>query len=128
MYVLSLEKHIKHCWGKAPECGILRRKSTMTEYNYSEIHRLCGWHEEAIKSSVNVGCFYCLKIYPPSKIVEWIDEAPDCPRGPGKTAVCPYCDIDSVLPESELYQLTQEFINDMGSEFFRASREKVTKI
>lgn len=90
----------------------------MKNYNYTKIHRHCGWHEKEIKKSKICGCFSCLKIYSAAEIVEWIDEPEDCPRGAGKTAVCPNCGIDAVLPESNDYKITQSFINDMGKEFF----------
>ena len=90
----------------------------MKNYDYTQIHRHCGWHEDQIKKSKICGCFSCLKIYPANEIVEWIDEPKDCPRGEGKTAICPNCGIDAVLPESSDYEITQDFINDMGKEYF----------
>lgn len=42
-----------------------------------------------------VGCFYCCKVYKPKLIKEWCDSQ--------KTAICPKCAIDSVVPfDSEL--------------------------
>ena len=90
----------------------------MKDYDFTRIHRHCGWHEEEVKNSKVCGCFSCLNIFPSSDIKEWIDEPENCPRGAGKTAVCPVCGIDAVLPESTDYTLNQEFINDMGREFF----------
>ena len=90
----------------------------MSYYNYTKIHSHCGWHYEEVKNSKICGCFCCLKIFSASEIVEWIDEPEDCPRGAGKTAVCPNCGIDTVLPESADYQLCDEFIHAMGKEFF----------
>ena len=90
----------------------------MKNYDYTKIHRHCGWHEEEVKKSKLCGCFSCLKLFPSSEVVEWIEESETCPRGPGKTAVCPNCEIDAVLPESDEYEFSQEFINDMGREFF----------
>ena len=88
------------------------------EYDYTKIHRQCGWHKEAVLNSKYCGCFCCSTIFKSEKIEEWIDEPDDCPRGKGKTAVCPNCGIDSVLPESKDYELTIEFIKDMNKEFF----------
>lgn len=34
-------------------------------------------------------CYYCFKMYPISRIIEWVDR--------GETAICPECGIDSVL-------------------------------
>ena len=63
------------------------------------------WHEKAIKNSKECGCFHCISIFPPSEIEEWIDEPEECPRRPGRTAICPWCGIDAVLLESEHYEL-----------------------
>jgi len=42
----------------------------------------------------------------------------DCPRGSGRTAMCPKCDIDAVLPESEYYEITKVLLNKMNKEWF----------
>ncbi|WP_156110575.1 MULTISPECIES: hypothetical protein [Listeria] len=34
------------------------------------------------------------------------------------TALCPYCMIDSVLPESDILPLSREFLNDMHQQWF----------
>ena len=49
-----------------------------------------------------------------SDIKEWIDDEN------GNTAVCPYCGIDSVIPESidGEYELTQEILQEMNQRFF----------
>ena len=88
------------------------------EYNFKQIHSECGWHEEAIQKSNVCGCFYCLSTFPPSEIEEWVDEPEDCPRGPGRTAICPKCGIDAVLPESEHYKLTEELLEAMNKVWF----------
>jgi NAD-dependent SIR2 family protein deacetylase len=86
--------------------------------DFDKVHDQCGWHEEAILESKKCGCFYCLRIFPPDEIIEWIKESENCPRGPGKTAVCPYCGIDSVLPDIIDYELTKEFLKSMQDKFF----------
>jgi|WetSurMetagenome_2_1015567.scaffolds.fasta_scaffold204417_1 hypothetical protein len=50
-------------------------------------------HRERILASSLVGCFYCLCIYPPAEIYEWVEG--------GCTALCAHCGIDSVLPEMD---------------------------
>ncbi len=86
--------------------------------NLNKIHSACGWHKEAILKSKNCGCFYCLSIFPPNEIVEWITEPKDCPRGPGETAICPKCGIDSVLPDTIEYDLTKGLLAAMKQQFF----------
>ena len=87
-------------------------------YNLKQIHSECGWHESAILKSNKCGCFYCEQIFLTSEIVEWIDEPEDCTRGAGRTALCSKCDIDAVLPESSLYELTPELLAAMHKEWF----------
>ena len=88
------------------------------KFSLKQIHGECGWHEMPIKNSKLRGCFHCLSNFPPSEITEWIDEREDCPRGPGKTAMCPKCDIDAVLPESKNYEITKELLEQMNREWF----------
>ncbi len=78
-------------------------------HSYSRNHR-----SELEKDSV-CGCFYCLRIYSPSEIEEWLDEENGDPRG---TALCPYCGIDSVLGESSGYPITRAFLQKMKEEWF----------
>lgn len=84
----------------------------------NKVHSECGWHEDAILKSKVCGCFYCLSIFTPGEIEEWIEEPEDCPRGPGKTAICPRCGIDSVLPDTIEHEITKEFLEIMQKEFF----------
>jgi hypothetical protein len=86
--------------------------------DFNEIHSKCGWHEKDILESKICGCFYCMSIFPPSEIQEWVEESQDCPRGPGKTALCPKCGIDSVLPDNTGHEITKEFLEIMNKQFF----------
>ena len=86
--------------------------------DFKKVHSKCGWHEKEILASKVCGCFYCLSIFSPDEITEWIEEREDCPRGPGKTAVCPKCDIDSVLPDNTGHEITRDFLEKMQKEYF----------
>jgi hypothetical protein len=86
--------------------------------NYNKLHFECGWHEDSILKSKNCGCFHCVEIYPSTDIVEWMDESETCPRGKGKTAVCPRCGIDSVLPDFTVPGLDIAMLKLMHSEYF----------
>lgn len=77
---------------------------------YESAHKDCGPgnnHKERVLASGKVGCFYCLALFSPAEIKEWTLD--DC-------ALCPYCEIDSVLPESE--HLTSEFLQEMYGYWF----------
>lgn len=49
-------------------------------------------NREEILKSKQCGCFHCLKIFKPEEIKNWIDEE--------KTAICPFCDVDSVIGDN----------------------------
>jgi hypothetical protein len=77
-------------------------------------HKHCTANRDELISSDLCGCFYCLEIFGPGKIVEWIDEI----KSGGKTAVCPFCRIDSVIGSKSGFPITQEFLGAMQSHWF----------
>ncbi len=86
--------------------------------NFKELHLASAWHEKEILESRKCGCFYCLSIFSPNKIEEWIEESKDSKRGLGKTAMCPNCGIDSVLPDSINQKITIELLKTMKEQYF----------
>lgn len=64
-----------------------------------------------LRKAKRCGCFYCLRIFDPSEIEEWIEDKSD-------TALCPYCGIDSIIGESSGYPLTREFLEEMQRYWF----------
>ncbi len=61
------------------------------------------------------GCFFCLSIFPPSEIREWVDEDDN---EVGMTAICPKCGIDSVLGDRSGYPMTDDFLTSMKKLWF----------
>ena len=80
-------------------------------HDHSSDHRL------EVSSSTRCACFYCLAIFSPTEIVEWIDEDA---AGVGRTAACPKCSVDSVLGDRSGFQLTEEFLQNMHAYWFGA--------
>lgn len=80
------------------------------ENQYKEAHRFSSYHRIELEKDSICGCFYCLKIYSPSEINEWWDNE--------KTAVCPYCGIDSVIGESSGFPITEQFLTGMNKKMF----------
>ncbi|MGX8833683.1 hypothetical protein ACWG0P_05660 [Amedibacillus sp. YH-ame6] len=74
-------------------------------HQYSSSHR-----KELLKDS-KCGCFYCLSIFEPKEIENWVEDE-------GGTAICPYCDIDSVIGESSGFPITKEFLEKMHDYWF----------
>lgn len=70
-------------------------------------------NKEELKKVNKCGCYYCLNIFNPKKIEEWIEE-----KSGLETALCPYCDIDSVIAESTEYELSKELLSYMKNIWF----------
>ena len=64
-----------------------------------------------LENSDNCGCFYCQKTYHPSKIKEWTDD--------GKTAICPYCGVDSVLPDIGPINISDKLLKELNEFYFK---------
>ena len=73
-------------------------------------NQLCNSNQEKLKNAQVCGCFYCLRIFDPKEII-WEDEE-------DHTAMCPYCGIDSVLPESATLPITKAFLKKMHEFWF----------
>ena len=79
--------------------------------DYIAAHKFSSNHEEQLLHDNKCGCFYCLTIFNPQEIQEWIDDKLG-------TALCPYCLIDSVIGESSGYPITKEFLKLMHDYWF----------
>lgn len=83
----------------------------MQEQDFIVAHEYSINHKESLQNDSICGCFYCLKIFAPTEITEWLKDK----KG---TAICPYCGIDSVIGESSGYPITQEFLTKMQKYWF----------
>lgn len=68
-------------------------------------------NRKQLQGSSRCGCYYCEKIYEPSKIKSWVDKL-------GETAICPFCHIDSVIAETKDLPLTKEFLQEAHKYWF----------
>ena len=74
-------------------------------------HRHSMRHGDEGRSSPLCGCFYCLELFAPDEITEWIDE--------DATALCPRCGIDAVIGELSGYPVRNAaFLRAMHQEWF----------
>ena len=80
--------------------------------NYIQAHKYSFANKSILEKEKLCGCFYCLEIFSPKEIKEWWKD------GPGWTAVCPYCGIDSIIGESIAYPLTKELLEKMHQAWF----------
>lgn len=79
--------------------------------DYIEAHKHCTNNKPQLINDKKCGCFYCVNIFSPQEIEQWIEDT----KG---TAICPYCGIDSVIGESSGYPITKEFLNKMHEHWF----------
>jgi hypothetical protein len=87
----------------------------MIESDYIRAHKHSSQHREELMNSDICGCFYCLKIYSPTGITDWVD---DDKNGIGTCALCAKCGIDSVIGSESGYPITEEFLRKMHLHWF----------
>ena len=69
-------------------------------------------HRVELERSNLAGCFYCLEVFRPTEIQEWVDD--------GKCALCPKCGIDSVIGDASGFPVTdRHFLEEMNRFWFR---------
>jgi len=86
-------------------------------------HAHTSFHREAIEASEHCICGYCHERFPPIAIQEWTDWLPSVPDtersdGNGQTAICPYCSVDAVLPDSVGLDLSPDFLARFHQHWF----------
>ncbi|PTY02227.1 hypothetical protein DB347_24460 [Opitutaceae bacterium EW11] len=82
---------------------------------FRSAHQCSSGHRKEVLSSSECGCFYCISIFVPAEIEEWVDEDKD---GEGQTALCPKCGIDSVIASDSGYPITRDFLSGMHEVWF----------
>ncbi len=94
-----------------------RRKSRMkiSKQVLEEAHDASFQNRRILEKSKKCACFFCNNIFSPAEIEEW------CHDRDGDTAVCPYCEIDSVIGDAAGYPLTEDFIIQMNLYWFGGS-------
>lgn len=91
----------------------------MTKYKHKQsefynIFRESKNNEEAVRSSVMCSCFSCGKKFFSYEIRDWaITE-----DGEEKTAICPLCDADTVIPDDGRGYINKELL-DETREFYK---------
>lgn len=75
-------------------------------------HHFASKHKTALLQGSTCGCFYCLEIYVPAAIKDWIPDQED------STALCPYCCVDAVIGESSGHAVTPNFLREMNAYWF----------
>ena len=82
------------------------KKNSFTPY-----HEYSFNNKKLIEKSDLCGCFYCLKIFKKEEITSYLENE--------DTALCPNCEIDSVIPDTKEFKVTKEFLYKMHKYWFR---------
>ncbi|MBL8679418.1 MAG: hypothetical protein JNK05_09650 [Myxococcales bacterium] len=73
-------------------------------------------NRDELARSRRCGCFYCLAIFDPSEIRQWIDKDAS---GRGLTALCAKCGIDSLIGDADIGPaLTKDLLAQMRDYWF----------
>ena len=83
----------------------------MNKADLRRAHEYCTNNKNSLRNDSVCRCFYCLKIFHPNEIEEYIQDADG-------TAVCPYCGIDSVIGASSGYPINIDFLEQMKNYWF----------
>ena len=83
----------------------------MEDIRIIEAHKFSSNHKKELLNDQKCGCFFCLKIFGPKEITDWIKDTEG-------TAICPYCGVDSVIGESSGFPMTKEFLSKMYEYWF----------
>ncbi len=83
------------------------------KHDIIEAHKWCRNNRENLTKSNFCGCFFCLRIFKTSEITEWVHE-----KKADSSAICPYCSVDSIIPENSGLSLTKKFLSKMKKYWF----------
>jgi hypothetical protein len=86
----------------------------MSDRSLDRAHKHSSHHRAEIEASTRCGCFYCLSIFAPAEIVDWVDRVDER----GTTARCARCGIDAVLGDASGYPISEEFLRQMRERWF----------
>lgn len=101
LWMLYSDERMRKKWAQDPEAY--------------HAHRFSSSNRASLVASQKCGCFYCLAIYSPEEIQEWIDEDS---FGVRQTAMCARCGIDSVIADASGSPMTDEFLRRMNAMWF----------
>ena len=79
--------------------------------DYIAAHKYCINNRSQLEKDTKCGCFYCLKIFDPIEITEWLEDETG-------TALYPYCGIDSIIGNYTGFPITTDFLKKMNGYWF----------
>ncbi len=67
-------------------------------------------NERALSNSDMAGCYYCKNIYPSNEVTDFLETE--------RTALCPRCGIDSVIPSNSPIKLSPKNLSELNKYWF----------
>lgn len=95
----------------------LRRLRANMPSDIQAAHAHCKRNRVELLDSTVCGCFYCLAIFAPDEISDWLEDGFGISDA-GVTALCPHCGIDSVIGDRSGFPVTEEFLRTMHAHWF----------
>lgn len=93
------------------------QKMKELEYPESLVRKLARNNYAKIYISEKCGCYHCCRIFDSHLVKEWCDKGE-------KTAICPICGVDSVIPDTPELPLTEEFLKKQCDFWFSIKSRK----
>lgn len=81
----------------------------MNKKTLEKIYSQCFENKEKLEKVNKCWCFFCKKIFYTKEIKEWISFN----DWEIETAFCPFCWIDSIIPESDEYELNENLLKEI---------------
>jgi len=91
--------------------------------DHQQAHKHCTRNSGEVAASKTIGCFCCCRIFPQTVVKEWCTELDG-----EKTAICPYCFVDSLIGDASGYEITRKFLLDMERQWFGLRESAITKL
>lgn len=85
------------------------------EQKIEELAKHAFYNINEITTSALCACYYCRKTFESRDIIKWVDE--------GKTALCPFCKIDSVYGDKSGFSMSPKFLELAFKWWFDGSSE-----
>lgn len=75
-----------------------------------KLHQYCTNNKKLISKANKCYCFFCMKEMKSEEIVDYLSVE--------ETAICPYCGIDSIIPDSINDEVNITIIKEMNKYWF----------
>ena len=82
-------------------------------------HKHSFGNRDELKNSKVCGCFFCQEIFSPDEVRNYTVDFPDGTLASRTaSAICPHCDVDSVIGDASGFPVEKTFLKAMGEYFF----------